>query len=52
LDQWLLGQRRAQAIVAELVARGVSPARLRAWGMARPPSGAGPGPELIIAERR
>jgi hypothetical protein len=50
-DQLVLGERRARAVVFELVRRGVAQARLRAQGAVRPDRGTDPGPELIILER-
>jgi len=51
IDQLVLGERRARAVVFELVRRGVPAKRLRAVGGARPEHGNDPGPSLIIAER-
>lgn len=42
---------RAQAVVAELVARGVDGKRLRASGEAVPAQGNGPGPTFLILKR-
>jgi outer membrane protein OmpA-like peptidoglycan-associated protein len=42
---------RAQAVVAELVARGVDQKRLRASGEAVPTPGNGPGPTFLILKR-
>jgi len=42
---------RAQAVVGELIARGVESKRLRASGEAVPQQGMGPGPTFLILER-
>jgi outer membrane protein OmpA-like peptidoglycan-associated protein len=42
---------RAQAVVGELIARGVESRRLRASGEAVPQQGMGPGPVFLILER-
>ena len=42
---------RAQAVVGELIERGVDRRRLRASGEAVPPQGNGPGPTFLILER-
>jgi outer membrane protein OmpA-like peptidoglycan-associated protein len=42
---------RAQAVVGELIARGVDSRRLRASGEAVPQNGMGPGPTFLILER-
>ncbi|HTL34862.1 MAG TPA: OmpA family protein [Kofleriaceae bacterium] len=42
---------RAQAVVGELIARGVESRRLRASGEAVPQRGMGPGPTFLILER-
>jgi outer membrane protein OmpA-like peptidoglycan-associated protein len=42
---------RAQAVVGELIARGVDSRRLRASGEAMPRQGTGPGPTFLILER-
>jgi len=42
---------RAQAVVGELIARGVESRRLRASGEVVPASGTGPGPTFLILER-
>ena len=42
---------RAQAVVGELIARGVDSRRLRASGEATPRQGMGPGPTFLILER-
>jgi outer membrane protein OmpA-like peptidoglycan-associated protein len=42
---------RAQAVVGELIARGVESRRLRASGEALPASGNGPGPTFLILAR-
>ena len=46
-----VGAARAQAIVDQLVARGVSPKRLIASGAAQPPAGSAPVPSFLILER-
>jgi outer membrane protein OmpA-like peptidoglycan-associated protein len=46
-----IGADRAQAIVDQLVARGVARTRLVAQGEATPPPGAGPGPQFEILKR-
>ena len=51
IDQLVLGELRARAIVAELVRRGIAAKRLRAVGAAHPDHGNDPGAALIIAER-
>ena len=51
VDQLVLGELRARAVVAELVRRGVPAKRLRAIGAARPDHGNDPGVALVIADR-
>ena len=51
VDQLVLGERRARAIVSALVRRGVAPGRLRAAGAARPDHGNDPGPQVLILQR-
>ena len=50
-DQLGLGERRARAIVDELVRRGVAPTRLQSSGSIHPSNPADPHPEFLIIKR-
>lgn len=49
--QQVIADHRAQAIVDELIKRGVAPARLRPSGIAQPPNGRSNTPVFVILER-